>query len=122
MTIETIKIMLDVLENHTAIKHPQQVYYRESAIQAGKTAIAEAKKQKPVAWMFGCIGRGRMYAEELDDPSGWQPLYTHPQPKREPLTNEQIREFYNDNNNFELTGPYVIAFARAIEAAHGIKE
>jgi hypothetical protein len=40
--------------------------------------------------------------------------------QRQPLTEEEIRDFYGDNNNFELTGPYVIAFARAIEAAHGI--
>jgi hypothetical protein len=46
--------------------------------------------------------------------------YAAPQPAPQPLTDEQIREFYGDNNNFEITGPYVIAFARAIEAAHGI--
>ena len=37
-----------------------------------------APVQEPVAWMYGCVGRGRMYAEELDDPAGWQPLYTTP--------------------------------------------
>lgn len=45
MTIETIKIMLDALENHTAIKHPQQAYYRDRALEAGRQAIAEAEKQ-----------------------------------------------------------------------------
>ncbi len=32
------------------------------------------------------------------------------------LTDELIKELYGDDNNFELTGPYVISFARAIEA------
>jgi hypothetical protein len=31
------------------------------------------------------------------------------------LTDEQIKDLYGDDNNFELTGPYVISFARAIE-------
>jgi hypothetical protein len=81
---------------------------------------------EPVAWRFES---GKAVWFERTDPEASSalpndvtaiPLYTTPQPKREPLTDEQIREFYNDNNNFELTGPYVIAFARAIEAAHGI--
>jgi hypothetical protein len=40
--------------------------------------------QEPVAWMYPCIGKGRMYAEELDDPTGWQPLYTTP-PAAQPV-------------------------------------
>jgi hypothetical protein len=31
---------LDVLENHTAIKHPQQIYYRDNAITAIKERLA----------------------------------------------------------------------------------
>ncbi len=50
MSIEAIKIMLDALENHTAIKHPQQAYYRDMAIEAGRQAIADAEKQEPVAF------------------------------------------------------------------------
>ena len=34
----------------------------------------------------------------------------------QPMTDEQIRVLYGDDNNFDLTGPYVIAFARAIES------
>lgn len=45
-------------------------------------------------------------------------LYTHPQPKREPMTNEQIWELYCDWHG-EPDGCY--GFARAVEAAHNIK-
>ena len=38
MTQEALKLALDALENHTAIKHPQQIYYRDKVI----TAIKEA--------------------------------------------------------------------------------
>ena len=46
--------------------------------------------------------------------------HTHPQPKREPLTDEQIRELFNEHSGYGRSN--FLAFARAIEAAHGIKE
>jgi hypothetical protein len=42
--------------------------------------------------------------------------------QRKPLTDEKIKELYGDDDNFRMTNKYVVAFARAIEAAHGIKE
>ena len=58
---------------------------------------------------------GPIYAipEELIDS-----LYTHPQPKREPLTDEQIAEFFG----VKAVDESFVDFVRAIEAAHGIKE
>ena len=46
----------------------------------------------------------------------------HPQAQRKPLTDEEIKELYGDDDNFRMTKKCVVAFARAIEAAHGIKE
>ena len=34
------EMALEALENHTAIKHPQQVYYRDNAIEALRQALA----------------------------------------------------------------------------------
>jgi hypothetical protein len=48
MTQEALKLALDALENHTAIKHPQQIHYRDKAITAIKEALAQ--EQEPVAW------------------------------------------------------------------------
>lgn len=42
--------------------------------------------------------------------------------QRKPLTDEEIKELYGDDDNFRMTKKYVVAFARAIEVAHGIKE
>jgi hypothetical protein len=54
---------------------------------AGKRqAIAEAEKQEPVAWIHkqtGVITKEWSFDKDLFDP-----LYTHPQPKQEPLTDE----------------------------------
>ena len=52
------------------------------------------------------------------------PLYTSPQPaQRKPLTDEQIGDLWNGHTVpvFGKTGINPIVFARAIEAAHGIK-
>jgi hypothetical protein len=50
--IEVLKQMVDALENHSAIKHPQQIHYRDEAIEAGKQAIAALESQEPVAWLL----------------------------------------------------------------------
>ena len=47
MTQEALKLALDALENHTAIKHPQQIHYRDKAITAIKEALAQPE-QEPV--------------------------------------------------------------------------
>jgi hypothetical protein len=47
-----------------------------------------------------------------------QPLYTTP-PQRKPLTDEQI---INEADRFDWDKDCAVRFARAIEAAHGIKE
>ena len=39
MDVDLLRQALDVLENHTAIKHPQQIYYRDSAIAALKERL-----------------------------------------------------------------------------------
>ena len=82
----------------------------------------DAAQQEPVAWMdeFGNtfpLGaqRGPKY---LNEPM--KPLYTSP-PQRKPLTDEGIEAVWKrvQANDFH---DCVQPFARAIEAAHGIKE
>lgn len=51
------------------------------------------------------------------------PLYTHPQPQRQPLTDEQIFDLAEQFGEFrygDAQGHKRIDFARAIERAHGI--
>ena len=53
------------------------------------------------------------------------PVYTHPQPKREPLTDEQVmqavRHLYQSDFAAGMGFPDDLDVARAIEAAHNIK-
>ena len=102
-------------------------------IQRSKIAFEEAlaqPEQEPVAMRFDFDGYGWLY---IDNGSGsnWkekiknaEPLYTTP-PQRKPLTDKQIGAILEDPSIAEkhqgnwLVLPY--AYARAIEAAHGIK-
>ena len=61
MTQEALKLALDALENHTAIKHPQQIHYRDKAITAIKEALAQT--QEPVADAYALADKVR---EALD--------------------------------------------------------
>lgn len=86
-------------------------------------AITEAEKQEPVIGVEvkriasgGFIGNVWWIHENLQE--GVFHLYTHPQPKREPLTDEQIAEI---SVECATVTPSDIYFARAIEAVHGIK-
>jgi hypothetical protein len=76
---------------------------------------AKQEQGEPVAWMDKTgITHKHKHFEDM------QPLYTHPQPKREPLTDEQIDEIHQ--STWMQSTATLNDFARAIEAAHGIKE
>jgi hypothetical protein len=74
--IEVLKQLVDALENHSAIKHPLQIYYRDAAIEAGLKAIAELESQKP-DWKDGVmeqqeetiLWQAKRIAELIDTPS-----------------------------------------------------
>ena len=104
-------VLLNFVDQNREIKKTMK------AITAIKAAL-EAKDE-PVAWF--CKERNLV---EIDCPAeddfrstlGWEPLYSTP-PQRKPLTIEQIAELLY---KFESASAWY-QFARAIEAAHGIK-
>lgn len=73
-------------------------------------------EQKP--WMYR-IWNDAQGAWGLTEDSSWpaEPLYTTP-PQRKPLSEEEIGAILEDVNAY---GTRLYTFARAIEAAHGIK-
>ena len=122
MSIEAMKQALEALEHtlNNSIWRDQTF----EAITALRQAIKEAEKQEPVA-----CG----YDETTGNCTQVNCCYTHP-PKREPLTDEEIEgeweritghsiiDSYRDKGRTMFLSPSeVFAFARAIEAAHGIK-
>ena len=73
------------------------------------------KEQEPIGWWDEKLG---FFSEKHFDQL--QPLYTAP-PKRQPLDDDEIRDCAESENLFYFENKEEFdAFARAIEAAHGI--
>ena len=104
----------------------------DSFADSARLAFVHALKAKPapdaqpVAWMWQHDETGRVgFVDQWQLDNGWEknnpschitrPLFDHPAPAQTPLTDEQIMALWHDKR------PAAIAFARAIEAAHGIK-
>ena len=106
---EALKLALEALDG---LSEPYDVLKAQEAI---REALAQPE-QEPVA----CVGTNGelmwlnkpkvIYSKPI-------PLYTTP-PHRKPLSNQKIIEMYNEPRS----DAEMIEFARAIEAAHGIKE
>jgi hypothetical protein len=131
MTQEALKLALEALEdalNKPMWNRPQMT----TAITDIKEALAEHAmqdvqrlgqeiEQEPVAfWNFNS-GFSHCMIDQLNEAAKKNPapLYTTP-PQRKPLTDEEI---FVIKHNW-ITTPFVdhLDFARAIEAAHDIKE
>ena len=93
------------------------------AVQALEKALVEPEqemtKQKPVAWTDE---RGFIAYQANSFPHGTtvSPLYAHPPTPRKPLTDEELRECWDQVGNNETVWAMRVQFARAIERAHGI--
>jgi hypothetical protein len=128
MIIEAMKQALEALY---PISHNSTDDYRgqaDKAIVALRTAIEQAEKQEPVAWGIANTRpteRNPLMMVMLDEPAPSHlvvPLYAHPQPKREPLTDEECADLW-DMQVIHITDKVSAKqFIRDIEAAHGIKE
>lgn len=104
------------------------------------TYVEQPAQQEPVAWklvprepthemlkaMDECSTEGydeRLYAGHASSVyMAAVDAAPTPPAQRKPLADEEIKELYGDDDNFRMTKKYVVAFARAIEAAHNIKE
>ena len=112
--------------------HFTQSRHINEAIAALKERLAQPE-QEPVAWgvfegnlhdMFFTQEEAQEMARLKGIHAEAKPLYTTP-PQREPLTNGEIYTAYITATNQTLRATderLALAFARAIEAAHGIKE
>jgi len=87
-------------------------------------ALAKQEQGEPVAIV--CNKGPKFHHVAILTDSGKQledgaKLYTTPQ-QRKPLTDEQMWNLWNSQGSDDMTQKEAIAFARAIEADHGIKE
>ena len=119
---EALRMALEALEadplEMVADVDGHMVFLKDKAITAIKEALAQ--EQEPLAWIS--TGPARMIHWTADKPAygdDWVPLYTAP-PQRKPLTDEDIERIVREARVGEHGIGYTIA--RAIEAAHNIKE
>ena len=111
---EALKLALETLE----YAGPSWIDARQPAITAIKEALAQPE-QEPVAWMNDSTPSG-IFARHMEGAKNFGctiPLYKTP-PQRKPLSDEEIGAILEDVNAY---GTRLYTFARAIEAAHGIK-
>ena len=120
---EAMKLALEALEadelDMVDDGSGNMVFRKEQAITAMEKLLAQPE-QEPLAWIS--TGTARMIHWTADKPAygdDWVPLYPAP-PQRKPLTDEDIERIVREARVKERGIGYTIA--RAIEAAHGIKE
>lgn len=134
MSKETLKLLLEalgyVLTPHGGTRahvwNSDEARFVVQAYKVLEEALAKQEQGEPVAWMKEGWGPdcGPYIEFYRDDEMGWRdrkewtPLYTKPQPAQKPLTDEQITEIFSTTKGLD----FYLNFARAIEAAHGIKE
>ena len=126
MTKEVMKQALEALKNTSPLGFNPET---DRKFYATIDALEEALKQEQseaVAWYYKIdTTEGISFYRDNDLSKPWEPLYTTPQ-QRKPLTDKQIDEipfalFVPDQDGMSTTEG-LRKFARAIEAAHGIKE
>ena len=108
---------ITAIKEHLKEKALQALHDENERLGLYKDAYAE---QEPLAWIS--TGPANMIHWTADKPAygdDWVPLYTAP-PQRKPLTDEDVERIVREARVGERGIGYTIA--RAIEAAHGIKE
>jgi len=106
--------------DHRLMENAQGDLERITLVQTG-VGIGKPE-QEPVAW-FSTLPDGKLSIKIVGKPTGgnWEPLYTTP-PQRKPLTDEEALDMARTFGAQPWPPGSCVAFARAIEAAHAIKE
>ena len=134
--IEAMKQMVEAVESDLKLFNIPLTARMVEALSAGRQAIAEAEKQEPVAYAVKTVHGKKWHSIHASKGASdkWleyrvkeqahgeqyeqHALYTTPPASQKPLTDEKIEEI---EKSFKY-GWHHIDFARAIEAAHNIKE
>ena len=124
---EALKLALEALEELNKLSIGEHAICLPAEIDTAMDAIREVlaqPEQEPVATVAE-VHMSRYTIEWTNGPlSEGTPLYTTP-PQRKPLTDEEIAKLADDFLDYQIEDYQVSGvfnFARAIEAAHGIKE
>jgi hypothetical protein len=146
MSIEAIKQARSVISSinagkqHALTKNGETVFWQreewvrwalDEVLPLIDQAIAEAEKQEPYGYVWTSLKDGmetrfsRMRPSNFYSPMNVIAVYTHPQPKREPLTIEQLREHWQvakvlDMTDAEIDFADYVLIVGDVEALYGI--
>jgi len=115
MSKEAMKLALEALRNAVFDEHTADETLE--AIKALEEALAKQEQGEPLC-------TAAMFDDSFLAKSGLSPdtkLYTTPQ-QRKPLTHEQVYKLWLARFDTNKYDDVFMNFARAIEAAHGIKQ
>jgi hypothetical protein len=110
-----------------ALEYKGNIWHMDCPLEAAITALKaalEQPEQEPVAWIqsnhlqLAQRGPFSCRVEPTQRHPDFVPLYTHP-PRRKPLSNEELDRLWREPMSADWEHR---EFARAVEAAHGIKE
>jgi hypothetical protein len=112
---------LEALENSSPDQYPEDAGVFYDAKDALRAALEQPEQEQPVAWTTMPDADDWMFVSGTEKPplpGEWHPLYTHP-PRREPLSVEELDRLWREPMSADWEHR---EYARAVEAAHGIKE
>lgn len=114
------EIMQQALEALTTYDGTNGEGKRKRVLATLRERLAQPE-QAPVAWLYRDAWGTMKLSQVTPPPVGAFPVYTAP-PQRKPLTDEEISDLWCKVSNTDFVTADTHVFARAIEAAHGIKE
>ena len=101
------------VQRYKVVPAHDSMFYRHAVVAGDGT------QQLYIGRETECENIARKFAGAFLDGAYVASLYTHPQPKREPLTDEEIISMWEFPNDLSWMDS-VVRLVRAIEAAHGI--
>ena len=122
---DALRMMLGPFKAWRDVPGNEDVAEELTKIITAVEKVLAQPEQEPRAWLVEFEnGEEELHFDEQSVGEIHTPLYTH-SPQRKPLTNGEIYTAYITATNQALRPQderIVFGFARAIEAAHGIKE
>lgn len=121
---EALRLALEALEEINKLSIGKNAVCLPAEIDTAMDAIKQALEQpepEPVGYLYVTDPWGAPeYHFSVEKKEGYfnEPVYKHP-PKREPLTGQDLVRLWKESDGDSSKGAE--RFARAIEAAHGIK-
>lgn len=131
--VAALELSLKAKTEQLAALHKQQDAAREAiasleseraanAILTAEIEVLRAQQRQdcePVAWWLHGTDHAEFQRHGYHDGPEWMPLYAAP-PKRETLSDDEMWSLWNSFGTDDMSKSDAIAFARAIERAHGI--